>query len=99
MLLLLPSILPVLIETLWNVKINDASFIFWQNVVLIETLWNVKLFTVVQYSYEASVLIETLWNVKFFRGNGKTGAAGINRNIVECKGVKNTESGRMTGRY
>ena len=32
----------VLIETLWNVKINQAIGIVNNAVVLIETLWNVK---------------------------------------------------------
>ena len=34
---------PVLIETLWNVKLNRKDYIFDITNVLIETLWNVKL--------------------------------------------------------
>ena len=32
----------VLIETLWNVKMNPPSRSPWMTFVLIETLWNVK---------------------------------------------------------
>ena len=32
----------VLIETLWNVKVNDSGTVFERVRVLIETLWNVK---------------------------------------------------------
>ena len=34
-----------------------------------------------------SVLIETLWNVKFFYDGIWRDRPGINRNIVECKGL------------
>ena len=44
----------VLIETLWNVKINPAiglnCFVF----VLIETLWNVKAETQIERFYEST---------------------------------------------
>ena len=68
----------VLIETLWNVKmdINEANFI--PTAVLIETLCKVenagyginrnivecKVVTLLSIFYHRSVLIETLWNVK-----------------------------------
>ena len=56
----------VLIETLWNVKmdINEANFI--PTAVLIETLWNVKTGTRKNGVAGRGVLIETLWNVKLF---------------------------------
>ena len=37
------------------------------------------------------VLIETLWNVKEEAIQAVEGYAGINRNIVECKGKKKKE--------
>ena len=54
----------VLIETLWNVKmdINEANFI--PTAVLIETLWNVKKNESAKLKMQVMVLIETLWNVK-----------------------------------
>ena len=36
------SLLPVLIETLWNVKIIRKGVVDMMETVLIETLWNVK---------------------------------------------------------
>ena len=54
----------VLIETLWNVKIFDKTFIEDSYAVLIETLWNVKMEFKKVEQLDDSVLIETLWNVK-----------------------------------
>ena len=33
----------VLIETLWNVKIDGMELFYYHKTVLIETLWNVKI--------------------------------------------------------
>ena len=54
----------VLIETLWNVKIFDKTFIEDSYAVLIETLWNVKNNDGMFGGDGSWVLIETLWNVK-----------------------------------
>ena len=54
----------VLIETLWNVKLQLYSSNLEPHSVLIETLWNVKSFLNVLDLPEGFVLIETLWNVK-----------------------------------
>ena len=54
----------VLIETLWNVKFQDAWKKEGENTVLIETLWNVKFYDRMCAFSGHIVLIETLWNVK-----------------------------------
>ena len=51
----------VLIETLWNVKMDINEGIIC---VLIETLWNVKKNESAKLKMQVMVLIETLWNVK-----------------------------------
>ena len=51
-------LVPVLIETLWNVNLARAFC-----VVLIETLWNVNLESNSALLFRQIVLIETLWNV------------------------------------
>ena len=56
-------LVPVLIETLWNVNLASA---YWSRafcVVLIETLWNVNLESNSALLFRQIVLIETLWNV------------------------------------
>ena len=56
----------VLIETLWNVKMEATPEVGPDGFVLIETLWNVK---ILPFCFNMScylVLIETLWNVKMF---------------------------------
>ena len=40
------AVLDVLIETLWNVKREEATDEMVRFAVLIETLWNVKLFRI-----------------------------------------------------
>ena len=54
----------VLIETLWNVKIETVITAIADAWVLIETLWNVKIFAEAIEELKDLVLIETLWNVK-----------------------------------
>ena len=54
----------VLIETLWNVKMEASSFLWIWTQVLIETLWNVKKTVKLGSKGTSVVLIETLWNVK-----------------------------------
>ena len=57
--------------------------------VLIETLWNVNKHVPQLLSKEVIVLIETLWNVNSGEQNPARGdGSGINRNIVECKFIK-----------
>ena len=58
------SAFPVLIETLWNVKIISFCHVSHPRLVLIETLWNVKQDLYFNIAERYSVLIETLWNVK-----------------------------------
>ena len=80
------SLVLVLIETLWNVKIDMMGYVIYREHVLIETLWNVKIFAFGYFCHQAFVLIETLWNVKRNRIEPKLfGNFGINRNIMECK--------------
>ena len=55
---------PVLIETLWNVKVVAAVLPYINGLVLIETLWNVKKEQQKAAQDMTLVLIETLWNVK-----------------------------------
>ena len=79
-------LVPVLIETLWNVNLASA---YWSRafcVVLIETLWNVNLESNSALLFRQIVLIETLWNVnivEILQDQALTHR--INRNIVECK--------------
>ena len=60
----LPVYVPVLIETLWNVKMICGAVMAFHLSVLIETLWNVKCSTTSLNTRTNAVLIETLWNVK-----------------------------------
>ena len=74
---------------MWNVKAYEKGSYCVGDVVLIETLWNVKESVWNEINGKAQVLIETLWNVKLLtpvqlRLNYKS----INRNIVECKAIK-----------
>ena len=57
-------LLLVLIETLWNVKIDTGTTDDGDYIVLIETLWNVKVHRCDDFFPNVGVLIETLWNVK-----------------------------------
>ena len=54
----------VLIETLWNVKLEENERPDHSDYVLIETLWNVKSQPLTPQARQPVVLIETLWNVK-----------------------------------
>ena len=76
---------PVLIETLWNVKVVAAVLPYINGLVLIETLWNVKKEQQKAAQDMTLVLIETLWNVKTAVVKAPVNASRINRNIVECK--------------
>ena len=82
----------VLIETLWNVKIRAYPGVFPRISVLIETLWNVKKTSRFVLRILRSVLIETLWNVKLYKVTPPALTDSINRNIVECKVYRNSES-------
>ena len=76
----------VLIETLWNVKVDELQISGETARVLIETLWNVKYCCIALIIVSVPVLIETLWNVKIGMSRQVgDGVNGINRNIVECK--------------
>ena len=55
--------------------------------VLIETYWNVKLYGSAMYFKSPFVLIETYWNVKTGTEPERLMDTGINRNILECKGL------------
>ena len=57
----------VLIETSWNVKNDEDSWLSFQGTVLIETSWNVKVFCPYGKHKRNIVLIETSWNVKYVR--------------------------------
>ena len=56
--------------------------------VLIETLWNVKMGILFLTNLVVFVLIETLWNVKSENSRSFLKRLSINRNIVECKDVR-----------
>ena len=53
----------VLIETLWNVNVDEPYTGGQPSPVLIETLWNVNITYDSKFLLQTSVLIETLWNV------------------------------------
>ena len=55
--------------------------------VLIETYWNVKIITLLTTLTSLLVLIETYWNVKTGTEPERLMDTGINRNILECKGL------------
>ena len=62
-------------------------------IVLIETYWNVKkVKPKILLSFDM-VLIETYWNVKVLSAGGSGAQTGINRNILECKGVSSLRIG------
>ena len=67
----MPSSNCVLIETLWNVKIDKTKYNELTAGVLIETLWNVKIRRLYDNFKIGLVLIETLWNVKTSTGSGR----------------------------
>ena len=76
----------VLIETLWNVKFQDAWKKEGENTVLIETLWNVKTVWYCTHSSVSSInrnIVEC--KAKHITFNTFHNLR-INRNIVECKG-------------
>ena len=56
-------------------------------IVLIETYWNVKPGAHVVTWPGSYVLIETYWNVKLLYTTVVLFTTGINRNILECKGI------------
>ena len=60
--------------------------------VLIETLWNVKTRKPFLQKVSRMVLIETLWNVKLYKVTPPALTDSINRNIVDCKVYRNSES-------
>ena len=93
------DLLFVLIETLWNVKVQGTTFGGRTNHVLIETLWNVKIIDTISPIDTQSVLIETLWNVKVQRSDRGRGRPGFNRNIVECKGTPYCVDGTIAVRF
>ena len=79
-------IVTVLIETYWNVKMDDLFLDMYYFFVLIETYWNVKSFLITENFIETTVLIETYWNVKDGTSTFKIhGPYSININILECK--------------
>ena len=47
--------IPVLIETLWNVKMSFAALLLVSALVLIETLWNVKEDSTKEFANAASI--------------------------------------------
>ena len=53
----------VLIETYWNVKIDNRYIAHKESKVLIETYWNVKMDDLFLDTYYFFVLIGTDWNV------------------------------------
>ena len=81
--------IPVLIETLWNVKKPSSSpYVLCTKKVLIETLWNVKHF---YGSVSCFCLLCINRNIVECKARNivrfTTGMISINRNIVECKVV------------
>ena len=55
---------PVEIDTLWNVKLDEAARQITIAVVEIDTLWNVKKVLLRCLPAQGRVEIDTLWNVK-----------------------------------
>ena len=64
--------------------------------VLIETYWNVKIILSGMSGSVMKVLIETYWNVKkIWSATLEVTASGINRNILECKGLSTRATSRQ----
>ena len=79
----------VLIETLWNVKLNTLTTVFLADVSINRNIVECKVeMSFLPITFKR-VLIETLWNVKeinlFVCCDFQIR---INRNIVECKGLR-----------
>ena len=88
--------LSVLIETLWNVKFENAHSFLQEIPVLIETLWNVK-----KRASSASLRAATGFNRNIVEGKGLIFFIFLvlfscfNRNIVECKVFYNCEAANV----
>ena len=83
---------PVLIETLWNVKVLCVSCKqrIWR--VLIETLWNVKNYTATELTKGTYRINRNIVECKVLHCGQKNWFCHIriNRNIVECKALWTT---------
>ena len=80
-----PLAFPVLIETLWNVKIQRNTD-FGRRSGINRNIVECKVTFYRNFVLFSVVLIETLWNVKKTMVASSTKIVGcINRNIVECK--------------
>ena len=86
----------VLIETLWNVKLQEIQMYAGHQKVLIETLWNVK-WTKWECGFDSAYRINrNIVECKVvFVGDGVPVSRSINRNIVECKGKKEADPIRL----
>ena len=83
--ILLPGPSGVLIETLWNVKLN-GSLAAMRATGINRNIVECKVASAAAANGSIAVLIETLWNVKESIPEVIPFVIGINRNIVECKG-------------
>ena len=79
------SISAVLIETLWNVKHEETTKMFWSLSSINRNIVECKAYTIGITEEYTRVLIETLWNVKEALKFRLKIITSINRNIVECK--------------
>ena len=62
----------VLIDTWWNVNLNDPSNKITSKSVLIDTWWNVNVFKSKRNIRRNVVLIDTWWNVNLKHGDENT---------------------------
>ena len=77
----------VLIETYWNVKMDDLFLDTYYFFVLIETYWNVKCIGSAP-SIDGLGINRNILECKENRRVGNLPSVpGINRNILECKGI------------
>ena len=75
----------VLIETLWNVKVEQDNISRLRSDRINRNIVECKDVLYVCHEHLSFVLIETLWNVKIFPCALPVLVCCINRNIVECK--------------
>ena len=74
-----------LIDTLWNVNLNENTKQMTELIELIDTLWNVNTYEEIKEAGIQLELIDTLWNVNSSCLAFYQNPLRINRYIMECK--------------
>ena len=76
----------VLIDTWWNVNLENIVSLYVTNVVLIDTWWNVNSsFGIILSICPILVLIDTWWNVNSVQQLCYFPVSSFNRYMVECE--------------